>query len=337
MFHKASIKLAAFYLGILMVISVFFSATLYQAYMTELNRSFERQGTILDTPYGANIPRALREQIRHARTVQYDEAQSRVVARLVLLNVIILTGGGLLSYYLALRTLRPIEEAHEAQSQFTADASHELRTPITVMRSENEVALMNPKLTLSNAKQQLRSNIEELDKLTALADGLLQLSRLENRDIPKTPVQPEVIVMAAIDHVLPRAEERHIIITPKIVSTPAVLIDQTSMTEALVTLLDNAIKYSPVKSEIIIQVAKAQKDISIAVIDDGPGIAAGEIRHVFDRFYRADYSRSKRDIQGYGLGLAIAKSIVERHHGHIDVRSTLGKGSTFTITLPAAD
>jgi len=159
MFHKTSTKLASLYLAIMMAISLFFSLNVYQLSMQEFDRGIRRPGPSLDQSINQYFPGNIQDRFRENREQQYEDARAHIINRLLLINLVILVGGGFLSYYLALRTLKPIEEANEAQSRFTADASHELRTPITVIRSENEVTLMNPKLTLAQAKAQLKSNI----------------------------------------------------------------------------------------------------------------------------------------------------------------------------------
>lgn len=332
--HKGSLKLASLYLGIIVFISLFFSASIYQISIDELDRSLRRPVPAFERPIARGIADDIRQQIEQERIETYDAARDRLLARLIMTNLIILVSGGLLSYYLAVRTLKPIEEAHEAQARFTADASHELRTPITVMRSENEVALMDPKLTLKTAKQQLQSNIEELEKLTTLSEGLLRLAQLDNNDLQKSKVSIHDIVSAAVDRVAPLAKKRHILITPSITTEATVMADAPNIIEAVVTILDNAVKYSPKKSEITIEATSDQKHTIIRITDTGIGISAAELPHIFERFYRAEGSRTKQTTAGYGLGLAIAHSIVTYHGGTIDVQSALGKGSTFAITLP---
>lgn len=335
MFHKAAVKLAVLYLAIMMAISLFFSANIYQLSIQELERGLRRPGNVLNNFSDDDLPPTL-QRYRAAQEQQYDEAKSHILQRLVLINLIILAGGGLLSYYLAVRTLRPIEEANEAQSRFTADASHELRTPIAAMRAETEVALMNPKLTLKDAKDKLRSNLEELDRLTQLSEGLLRLARMEHIELPSEPTSVAPIVEAAVNRVLPLAEQKNILITTSKIPEDLQLVgDAPSLTEVLVILLDNATKYSPEKSEIHIDVNKQARHLSIQVRDQGVGIKATELPHIFERFYRADTSRTNQQAPGYGIGLAIAKNIVELHKGKISAESRPGKGSTFTITLPA--
>ncbi len=332
MFHKASLKLAAFYLAIIMVISLFFSISLYNVSIQEFNRQYDRQTSLLQR--FQNFPADFQQRFYNERQREYDEACDRLLRQLLLINLLILLGGGILSYYLASRTLRPIEEAHEAQSQFTADASHELRTPIAAMQSEIEVALMNPKMTLSDAKKLLHSNLEELGKLTTLSEGLLRLARMESHELELVAVEVDDIIIKALRQVSKAAEKKHIAIKVSGTKGLVVLGDEPSLTEVIVILLDNAIKYSPDKSPITITTAKDQTKVTITVSDKGIGIHKNEQKRVFERFYRADAARTKATTGGYGLGLAIAKNIVTMHQGEISVKSEANKGARFSVRIP---
>jgi two-component system, OmpR family, sensor histidine kinase CiaH len=334
--HKPSTKLAALYLAIIMAISLFFSATVYRLSIAEFEKVRGVPGVVMRFPvvHEEGAVAAFKERLLEEQEDLYQEAKGRILSNLVLTNVAILIGAGFLSYYLARRTLQPIEEAQEAQNRFTADASHELRTPIAAMRSETEVALMDPKLTLALAKSRLKSNLEELEKLTALSEGLLRLAQFENGELPKVRVAIEDIVQRALDRAMPLAEAKNILIRSDIPPRGHILGDQTSLTEALVILLDNAVKYSPEKTEVELTVSLGQKQVTISVGDHGMGIKATELPHIFERFYRADSARSKQQTDGYGLGLAIARNIVDVHDGSLVVESTRGKGSLFTIRLP---
>jgi signal transduction histidine kinase len=235
---------------------------------------------------------------------------------------------------LARRTLKPIEDIHDAQSRFTADASHELRTPIAAMRLENELALSDNSLKLKDAKDLLSSNIEELDKLTSLTESLLQLATLDNEQLEKSKVKVKTIVQKAIERVQPEAESKKQLINSKNIDKGEISANKSTLIEALVTILDNAIKYSPEKSEIIVSTKRTISTIDFYIKDSGIGILPTDQSKIFDRFYRADISRQKNDISGYGIGLSIAKSVAESHGGNVSVESVPKKGSTFKISIP---
>ncbi|MDQ5972096.1 MAG: two-component system, OmpR family, sensor histidine kinase CiaH [Patescibacteria group bacterium] len=334
MFHQTSLRLTGLYLGIIMAISIFFSVALYNLSMHEVDRGFDRQTEVVQRVFGSG-PFRQQSYIQQREDI-YNDIRGHVIAQLIFINLLIMVGAGFLSYYLARRTLKPIEEAHQAQSRFTADASHELRTPITAMRTEIEVTLSDPKLKLADAKDQLQSNLEELDKLTALSEGLLRLAQLEASDLPKEAVSVHTLVQAAVDRVLPLAEPKHNLVSQSVPADAQVLGDQAGLTEALVTVLDNAVKYSPKKSQVTVVAKPGRGDVIITVTDQGPGISEEELPHIFERFYRADSSRTKGTTDGYGLGLAIAQNIVQLHGGSITAESSLGKGTTVTISLPKA-
>ena len=231
-------------------------------------------------------------------------------------------------------TLKPIEDAHEELSRFTADASHELRTPIAAMQTETEVALMDSKLTLKSAKQQLSSNLEELGKLTKLTDGLLRLARLENNGLAKEDVDIKRVIKSAIDRAKPLAKPKKVKINTALQGNSTVIGDEASLIEVFVVILDNAVKHSPESGQVKVESSIDSKRVNIKVADQGPGIKPTALPHIFERFYQADSARSKESEEGYGLGLAIAKDIVEKHHGSISAASKLDKGSTFTVVLP---
>ncbi|HEX9153812.1 MAG TPA: HAMP domain-containing sensor histidine kinase [Candidatus Saccharimonadales bacterium] len=322
-----------------MAISLFFSANVYQLSMQEFDKGVNlAPDVIMQMPDYAQsgMISTFRNQIQDERKQRYNEARARVLSRLFMVNLVILAGGGFLCYHLARRTLQPIEEAHEVQSRFTADASHELRTPIAAMQSETEVALMNPKLTLEKAKDLLRSNLEELGKLTKLSEGLLRLAQLENNDLHRQQISLGRVAQDAVSRVLPLAEAKNILISSDVPSNLRVMGEEVSLAESLIILLDNAVKYSPEKTEVNISAHKTQKHVVVTVQDHGAGIKATELPHIFDRFYRADTARSKQHANGYGLGLAIAKNIVDMHGGSLSAQSRIGVGSTFTIQLPKA-
>lgn len=331
--NKNALKLAGVYLAIITFICIFFSISIYQISTQEVNRGIRGQGRPPIVELEMDEQRQLR-QIEHDSRI--SEANERIFSRLLFINVIIFVVGGILSYYFALKILKPIEDAKEAQSRFTADASHELRTPITAMRTETEVALMDTKLSNKDTKELLKSNIEELDKLSALTDELLSLSNFDSntKDIVKTNFSVSMLIKEVCIGIDSLAQTKNININQNIESDLKINADAKRIKELITILIENAIKYSPNDSEITINAIKSKNNFVLSVDDNGIGIPKTALPHIFDRFYRVDSSRTKQSISGHGLGLAIAHEIVKQHGGDISVKSTLNKGSSFVVILP---
>jgi len=273
-----------------------------------------------------NIPEGRFDTLRD---IQVHEAQASLLTSLVITNICIWLAGGIGSYYLARRTLIPIEEAHEAQSRFTSDASHELRTPLASMRTEIEVALRDPDLSQVEMKELLSSNLEEVNKLTKLSQTLLQLSQLDHDNIPREKVKLDVAAKSVIERF--DKTERRIKLSGK---PQTVTANKASVEELLTILLDNALKYSPDDSKVYVNLIKQKQMSGYEVINGGEGISPEVLPHIFDRFYRADSSRTNGSKKGYGLGLSLAKKIVELHNGELTVSSAVGKETTFRVLLP---
>jgi two-component system, OmpR family, sensor histidine kinase CiaH len=333
-------RLAASYLLVIMGMSLGYSVVLYNASVHELQRQVPPVDVIEN--YRGNGALEDGATVRISPGVIDDFFQARLregrrvlLHRLVVLNLLTLVAGGGLSYYLARRTLQPIEANMEAQSQFVSDASHELRTPLTTLQTSNEVALRNPRLTLSQSKELIAQNIDEVTKLQALANGLLTLARPDGGQLATAPVSLQDVANDAMNRVVKQAQARDIAIDDK-VSAIIVQANRQSLAQAVVVLLDNAIKYGPSGSTIYLSADKRSKRASISVRDEGPGIRPYDVRRIFDRFYRADQSRSTQHVAGNGIGLSLAKKLVEQQGGEIRVSSTVGKGSKFTISLPTA-
>jgi signal transduction histidine kinase len=262
------------------------------------------------------------------------EIKKRIATRLAIVNLIILGLSGIAAYFLAGETLQPIEESVAAQKRFVADASHELKTPLTSIKTENEVALRDSKLSLTKAKALLISNLEEVDKLKKFTDYLLSLSRYESaaQALPKTAVFLPDLVQAVLARHKPALRLKAHTVSTKL-SPVTLTASEPALSELLTILLDNSIKYTPPSGRIAVVVAKSGRQVRLTVSDTGAGIDPSDLPHIFDRFYRSESSRSKTSVDGYGLGLAIAKSIVEAHHGTIQVQSRPGS-TTFTVLIP---
>jgi signal transduction histidine kinase len=333
LFQKTTLQLTGVYLVVLMAVSIVFSMSLYRVLSVEVARNYDRSVDFANRFNGFRGSPLERAEFIKDRLDEKIRSEDRLKAQLFFVNIIVLGSGGVLSYALARRTLHPVEEAHAALERFTSDASHELRTPLATMQTEIEVALMNEKLTAKDAKKLLHSNLEEVQRLTHLSERLLVLARLEEASLPLEHVRLGDVLNKAALVVQPIAEAKNIDVHIDAYAGVAVRADQSSLTELFVILLDNAIKYSSEKTMVRVVVKKSGRQVNVAIVDQGAGIAVADQDKIFDRFYRADSSRTGGATHGYGLGLSLAQKIAQLHGATIRVKSKPGKGSTFTVSL----
>lgn len=264
-----------------------------------------------------------------------SDAKRAIILQLLLVNGCIAAMVGILGYYLSGRTLSPIKDVYQAQKQFIADAAHELKTPITALKTSLEVNMMDPHLS-ELTKRILKENFEDVLNLETLTNNLLKLARFEQSKVEFTAVSIKEILEQAIKMVKPLAKKKKITINiVKQEKDTTVEGDKTGLTEVLVILLDNAVKYSPAETTIDVAIRKTRGNFFILVQDHGVGIPKQHLPHIFDRFYRIDTSRSKVNAVGHGLGLSIAQKIMKEHHGSLTVKSVIDQGSTFIMQLPA--
>jgi len=332
MFQSARLTLTAWYLLIIMIITAFFSIALYRAGTQEIQRLIRMQQIRQERENGDSYTR-----IRLGPTVEdLEETARRLQVALLLVNGCILVLAGGAAYFLAGRTLLPIKEMVDEQGRFITDSSHELRTPLTALRAEMEAALLEKNMTAKDAKKLIASNLEEVINLQSLSDNLLTLTQYSNKNntgstwqaIPFLEIPED-----ALKKITPLAKKKHITIRHEGVDV-SIQGDLHTLSKLFVILLENAIKYSPKDSVIAITSEKTDHILRVSIKDQGVGIDEKDLPHIFDRFYRADKSRTKTDVAGYGLGLSIAKTIVETYKGSISVKSKNEKGSTFTVQLP---
>lgn len=234
-------------------------------------------------------------------------------------------------------TLCRLERSFEQLRRFTADASHELRTPLTAIRSVGEVALHKSGDT-GYYRDVIGSMLEEANRLTRLVDSLLTMSRADAGRIPiqqaEVPVLDLAKESASLLEVL--AEEKHQ--TVEVAGDPSLTVrgDRLILRQALVNLIDNAVKYSPVRGSVHVRVGSRNGEVCVEVQDNGPGIPAEHRSSVFERFYRVDKART-RDEGGTGLGLSIAEWAVGVHGGRIELECEPGPGCTFRVRLPGTN
>ncbi|MEZ4457656.1 MAG: ATP-binding protein [Gemmatimonadales bacterium] len=230
-----------------------------------------------------------------------------------------------------------LEQSFAAQQRFVAEASHELKTPLAVLRTGVERALTRPP-TPSESLEPLDASLEEINRMTELVDSLLTLARADEGRAPLAvePTDLRDLVSEAAETAQILGEAKELVIRLQIPEVPVVLaVDKTRMRQLLLNLATNAVRYTPARGEIGVGLVDQGVSIQLVVRDTGIGIAAGDLPHIFDRFWRADPARSRETGgTGTGLGLAITKWIAEAHGGTISVQSRPGRGTVFTVSLP---
>lgn len=243
----------------------------------------------------------------------------------------------LISLYLTNKSIQPVKTAFEKQKQFIADASHELKTPLAVIQTNVDVLLSNQEQSIQSQEKWLGYIKSETERMSKLTSDLLYLTQVDHSEFQM--LKTEFSFSQAVEKVLLTMEaiifEKSVQLDYEIQSDIHAMGNEEQLTQVVMILLDNAIKYTPEKGDIHLNLYKAYNHIFLSITNTGEGISKDEIHKVFDRFYRSDTSRTRKN-NSYGLGLAIAKSIVEAHDGKIAVESIEGEKTTFTIKLPVA-
>jgi two-component system OmpR family sensor kinase len=232
-------------------------------------------------------------------------------------------------------TLRRLEAAFVRQARFTADASHELRTPVSIIRTQAEVALARERTT-EQYRAALAACLKAAERMTGVVEGLLMLARADAGE--GAPVRATValapLVREATDLLRPEAASGRVTIDCAL-APATVQGDGALLGEVVSNLVSNAVRYNRAGGRVDVTLVAHNGEVELRVADTGIGIPAGALPHLFDRFFRVDPARS-REQGGSGLGLAITRWIVEAHGGTIAVESREREGSTFTVRLPAA-
>jgi two-component system, OmpR family, sensor kinase len=243
------------------------------------------------------------------------------------------------------RMIGRLQTSFGALRRFTADASHELKTPLTVVRANVERA-MNPSAGSHERMQGLEEAMQEIARMSDLVDGLLTLARADEGrfDLHREPIHLEPVVRDVFETAVILGEDAGVTVSLPLVEDAVVQGEATRLRQLFLNLITNAIKYTPKGGHVEMTLSmRNNNEVGFAVRDTGVGIAAADLPHVFDRFWRADRARSRRasgdgrgpsERGGFGLGLAIAQWIVQAHGGSLTAQSRLGRGSIFTVLLP---
>jgi len=239
--------------------------------------------------------------------------------------------------WLTKQSVRPVEYSFDRLQQFTGDASHELRGPLTAIKTSVDVMLTHPERIHPTDAKKFEGIASALKQMTGLVEDLLILARTDTND--KTPsaawvsIPLEELLEDLADFLLPEAEAKGITLKCNLIAEVFVKGDGLLLKRLFANLLENALHYTPSGGSVTVSLERQEKFAAVYVEDTGIGIAAEHLPLVFDRLWRADKARSRRE-GGSGLGLAIAKGIAERHQGQISVTSELGVGTCFLVLLP---
>jgi Signal transduction histidine kinase len=240
-----------------------------------------------------------------------------------------------ISRFFANKSIKPIKETFDRQKQFIADASHELKTPLAVINTNAEVLLSNDEDIIKNQSKWIYFIKSEVERMTKLTNDLLYLAQVDHSDIKL--ISTNFDLSESIENVILTMEASifennillHYDIEPNVISYG----NSEQIKQVIMILLDNALKYTNPKGKISLSFKKYNAKAILTISNTGKGISKEHLGKIFDRFYRIDKSRSKNS-GGYGLGLSIAKAIVEQHNGKISVNSDVNENTTFTIELP---
>ncbi len=321
MFARAQTRLALLFATLVIVIVVVTSVLLYFTVKADLSALAQRSVTGGDgeteQEYVTRRLGALRWQVVAADAV-----------------LVVLIGAGGLLY--ARRTLKPIRDNVAAQKRFVADASHDLRTPLAIMKSEFEVVLRSPDLD-ETARPVLLSGLEEVDRMSGMVDDLLTLSRIDAHQEPlaREPLDLAALARATAAELASLAAAAHVEVLASGDEAVTAVGDEGHVRRALRNVVRNAVEHAPPGTAVELDVRRSPAGCRATVTDRGPGMPPEVLAHVFDRFYRADTARTGAG-GGSGLGLAIAHWALRGMGGDIEVQSAVGEGTRVTLTLPAA-
>lgn len=321
-FQKARLKLTFWYILISTVLLMVFSIAAINAE----NKAFARLEEVLsDKQQRPKLSAFLEERI--------DKFESDFRKRLFMFDLILLIGVSFASYFLSGRTLKPIAEMIRKQEEFSADLSHELRTPLTTISMEIEAIKRIEKQIPKVIQEAFESILEETSRMKGIVDGLLTLVREESYKSKTNWTKFDLSrpVSEVFEQMKPLGQKKRLNLKIEQHKDLFVYGNPEEIKQVVLILLDNAIKYTPNHQMVKVRTVLEGKDVLLSVSDTGTGISEKDLPHIFERFYRGQVSNVAK---GSGLGLSIAKKIIERHNGKIWVAGKIGDGSEFAVVLP---
>ncbi len=323
-FKKAVILLTIYYTAGVFIVLAIFNIMVYSLFTNSIktgdNEKIEKIGQQIN---GIKI-----------KENTATEMQDNLLNILLVSDVIILILTLFVAYASSKRTLKPLEEAYKKQSRFVADAAHELRTPLSVMKAGGEVILRTDR-NKDEYKKYIVESLEEVDRLTTLSNDLLFLASNNKKKVKSSSlVNFGEICKKQIEIMKAYADIKNIKIEDTIQDNLILEGEREDLTRLIINLLKNAVDYNKQGGQIIVSLKKKNNNIILNIADTGIGIKKEDLGQIFERFYKADNSRTQNS-SSTGLGLSIVKEIIDEHNGQIEVNSHIDKGTIFIITLPS--
>lgn len=332
MFQSAVIKLTTWYVGALVIVCLLFSIPSYQVASTRLQRGAERQTELVRRGLGLDMTQDLVPNIELQRNAQLQRDRQELLRSFIIFNTLIILAGSIASYLFARHTLRPIEEMHEIQSRFTADASHEFRTPLATMQTEIETALRDKSSTSRSMRATLESTLEEIDRMRTLSNQLLDLSTNYQVSSKQSTLFIGKLIRDEVNR-LSKQYRQPITLRNELNPSDKIRGDRVLVRQVIDILINNAFIHGQQhEQKVFVHTYKRNNQVNIDIIDNGPGIHKKDLPYIFDRLYRG--KTGTEHTTGHGLGLSIAEHILEAHNGGIRVVKTDDNGTQFRVSLP---
>lgn len=316
-FVQARFRLSILYTIVFGLLVILFSAGLYYLFAADIHE---------------DMSSVFPEKSEQVRIINQHKSKLLYIMLIIDGCMLIFISGA--SFYLAGKTLHPIQKNYEAQKNFIADASHELRTPIAILKADLEVNIQDNKIT-PTIKKLFKSYLEEVDQMKVIVENLLTLFRFDSNQmhVEKKCIDLNTLLTKSTNSLRSYAQRKKVKLQLVNDAQVRVLGDALLLQQAYRNILKNAIEYSENGAIVSIHLMGTRQRASIEVNNKGAVIPKEMIGHVFDRFYRTDASKKKRS-EGVGLGLPISKYIIEKHLGSLSIASTAQKGTTVQFLLP---